>query len=252
MSKILLNEQSLVINPSLARAVGLNEAIIIQQLYCLLENSNNSYEGKTWLYITYADWHKYLPFFSESTIRRIIKRLEKLEIIISTNRFNKMDSDNTKWYTIDYETLDGIFKDKNIENGFRAQDQDVSGLNKCMKMAPNKIEQTEKPRLPELKSDDKKPSTVVLNQNGFTLCSKCIDGQTELGNLDTGTPAYIKLQSQKKFEKNCMSILNSGSKRGLWNVNSFISLFYHFNDVDVGLVRKLMLTKIESCTGVPA
>ncbi len=45
-----------------------------------------------------------LPFWSESTIKRTIKSLEKQGYLISGN-FNRSKMDQTKWYSIDYEKL---------------------------------------------------------------------------------------------------------------------------------------------------
>lgn len=108
VSKLLLPEAPLVISPSLAIAIGLNEAIVLQQIhYWIKINENekiNNYQGKTWTYNTYKEWQKQIPFFSERTILRTIQKLEKLKILESSN-FNKKKYDRTKWYTINYDVL---------------------------------------------------------------------------------------------------------------------------------------------------
>ncbi|WP_199426942.1 DnaD domain-containing protein [Thermaerobacillus caldiproteolyticus] len=103
-TRLLLDEEPLVILPSLAANVGLNESIILQQLHYWLERSTNVHEGHKWVYNTYEEWQEQFPFWSESTIRRIITKLEKQGLIITGN-FNRSKIDKTKWYRIDYEKL---------------------------------------------------------------------------------------------------------------------------------------------------
>jgi DnaD/phage-associated family protein len=103
-ARLLLDEEPLVISPSLAAIVGLNESIVLQQLHYWLERSTHIYEGYKWVYNTYEEWQKQFPFWSESTIRRVITKMEKQELIISGN-FNRSKIDKTKWYRINYEKL---------------------------------------------------------------------------------------------------------------------------------------------------
>lgn len=105
MSKLLIDESPILVLPSLARKIGLNEAIFIQQLHYWLKDSSNIYEGNKWVYNTYEEWQEQFPFWSVSTIRRIINKLEKEKLIIIAN-YNRMKIDNTKWYRIDYDLLE--------------------------------------------------------------------------------------------------------------------------------------------------
>lgn len=102
---LLINEPPLQVLPSLAKKVGLNEALILQQMHFRLQISQNVKEGYKWIYNTYADWQKEFPFFSEKTIKRVIRRLEDDGYIISTDEYNKMKMDKTKWYRLDYSKL---------------------------------------------------------------------------------------------------------------------------------------------------
>jgi DnaD/phage-associated family protein len=110
-TKLLLDDEPLVILPSLAASVGLNESIILQQLHYWLERSNHVYEGHKWVYNTYEEWQEQFPFWSVSTIRRIISKLEEKGLIIVGN-FNKSKIDKTKWYRIDYEKMNALSKPK--------------------------------------------------------------------------------------------------------------------------------------------
>jgi uncharacterized phage protein (TIGR02220 family) len=104
MSRLLINESPVMIIPSLAVKIGLNEAVVLQQIHYWLGISKHKIEGRTWVYNTYEEWQKQLPFWSVSTIKRSIRSLEMLGLLLSEN-WNQMKMDKTKWYSIDYEKL---------------------------------------------------------------------------------------------------------------------------------------------------
>ena len=104
MNQLLLDDYPLIILPSLAEKIGLNESIVLQQLHYWLKKSDNVRDDYKWVYNTYEDWNRQFPFWSVSTIRRTITKLENMELIIIGN-YNKLKIDNTKWYRIDYEKL---------------------------------------------------------------------------------------------------------------------------------------------------
>ena len=111
MSKFLLKENPLVIIPEIARRVGLNEAIILQQIqYWNTHNEktkNNFRDGYYWTFNTYDEWRKQFPFWSVITIKRTFAKLEGYELVISSN-YNKLSIDRTKWYRINYEALESL------------------------------------------------------------------------------------------------------------------------------------------------
>jgi hypothetical protein len=104
-TNLLIDDYPILVLPKLATKVGLNEAIVLQQMhYWLRENKKNNrnyHEGYYWTYNSYEGWVESFPFWSSRTIRRAITSLEKLGLLLSDN-FNKMKRDRTKWYTIDY------------------------------------------------------------------------------------------------------------------------------------------------------
>ncbi len=57
------------------------------------------------MYNTYTEWQKQFPFWSVRIIQETFRRLERAEILLSTNRYNKSRYDRTKWYTIDEAAL---------------------------------------------------------------------------------------------------------------------------------------------------
>ncbi|HDR7566352.1 TPA: hypothetical protein QCX51_003607 [Bacillus mycoides] len=100
----LLNEHPLIILPSLAVDIGLNEAIIVQQIHYWLQKSNHEYDGRKWIYNSAEEWKKQFPFWGIATIRRTFTKLENIGLLLVGN-YNKLKIDRTKWYSIDYERL---------------------------------------------------------------------------------------------------------------------------------------------------
>jgi DNA-binding PadR family transcriptional regulator len=107
MSKLLINEAPIMIIPSLAVKISLNETIVLQQIHYWLQSSSHVIEGRKWIYNTYQDWQEQMPFWSKDTIYRAIRSLEKQGLLLTGN-WNKKKSDNTKWYSINYQNLDAL------------------------------------------------------------------------------------------------------------------------------------------------
>lgn len=106
-SRFLINEEPIFFLPTLAKELGLNEAILLQKIHGWLQCKPHEAEGRCWIYNTYKSWQEQLPFLSERTIRRTIKNLTDKGIII-INNFNTSKFDKTNWYSIDYNTLDNV------------------------------------------------------------------------------------------------------------------------------------------------
>ncbi|HHW9787946.1 TPA: DnaD domain protein, partial [Staphylococcus aureus] len=72
-------------------------------------NSKHKYDGKTWIFNSYPEWQKQFPFWSLITIKRTIYSLEKQNLLLIGN-YNKAKFDKTKWYTINYQTIEGMIR----------------------------------------------------------------------------------------------------------------------------------------------
>lgn len=108
-SKYLLDEYPIMFHSSLAVALGLNEAILLQKINLWLNCKPHNADGRSWIYNTYKSWQEQLPFLSENTIKRTMKNLTDKGIVI-INNFNTSKFDKTNWYSIDYNTLDNVCK----------------------------------------------------------------------------------------------------------------------------------------------
>ena len=130
-SRLLIPENPLIILPGLAVAVGLNEAIILQQIYYWLEiNRKHNREGidvVQWTYNTYAQWQEQFPWWSERTIRRAIRNLETLNVLISEPR-TQNSYDHTKKYTINHNALDNLYGTNNSDSSGQNDQTDADKM----------------------------------------------------------------------------------------------------------------------------
>ncbi|MCZ6942659.1 replication protein [Bacillus mycoides] len=133
MSNLLIHEEPLLVLPGLASRIGLNEAIFLQQIHYWLNRSKHFYDERRWVYNSVAEWVKQFPFWSENTIRRIVKNLEDEQLLVIGN-YNRAKFDKTKWYSINYEKLRLLESTNDIPNLGRRSTQngqmDVPNLGK--------------------------------------------------------------------------------------------------------------------------
>ena len=126
MSKLLIDEYPLLVLPSLAVKIGLNEAIVLQQVHYWIKQSGKPRDGKMWIYNTFDDWQRQFPFFSMSTLKRTIKSLEESNLLITGN-YNKQKTDRTKWYTIDINLLNSpLVQNDTMGNSALVQNDTIS------------------------------------------------------------------------------------------------------------------------------
>ena len=125
----LYTDKPIVVNRELASILGdVDLAIILQEIHYWininkqnaemeLANIHTYYDGCFWCFRTYEDWLLDFPWLSLRTLKRKFKKLEELNLLISSN-FNKLNIDRTKWYTINYDKLaefEKQFQSKKIE-----------------------------------------------------------------------------------------------------------------------------------------
>lgn len=104
MSNLLINDYPLMVLPKLAARIGLEEAVFIQQIHWLCERSKNVFDGKRWVYNTYEKWIEMFPFFeNKHKIGRIVRKLEELGVLITTDAYNDIPMDKKKWYRVNYD-----------------------------------------------------------------------------------------------------------------------------------------------------
>lgn len=111
-SSLLINEHPLQVLPTLAKLIGLNEAIIVQQVHYWIANKKNTgleRDGYKWVYNSYKEWQTdNFPFWSIPTIQRAFTKAEKEhKVLVSCQPFLQK-RDQTKAYRVDYDMLEHI------------------------------------------------------------------------------------------------------------------------------------------------
>lgn len=76
--RLLFNEEPITINRLAANVLGLNEAIVVQQIHYWLNINDkakiNIYDDKVWTFNTYENWQKEnFTFWSISTLKESLK-----------------------------------------------------------------------------------------------------------------------------------------------------------------------------------
>lgn len=135
----LLNENPILVYPTLAVALGINKAVVFQQLHFLLngqKTSNNTYnyvDDRWWVYNSYPEWKRdYFPWLSISSLKGIFNQLEDQKLVIARQSV-KNKSDRRKWYTIDYGvwdkfclTIGQILSNQPLDKKYPMDGQEVS------------------------------------------------------------------------------------------------------------------------------
>lgn len=95
----MTNDERLVFETELAMKIGLNESIVLEILMSCVKQSHTLMDGKRWVRHTYEDWLKVFPFWSKTTIKRILQSLQKQGYIL-IEQYGKHSYDRANWYAI--------------------------------------------------------------------------------------------------------------------------------------------------------
>lgn len=100
---LLLKVKPLVVSPVLACRIGLNEAIVLQQICYWLEDTTSGveHEGRRWVYNTIEDWNEQFPWWSSDTVKRALTSLKKSGLIY-VEQLKKTQHDRTNFYAINH------------------------------------------------------------------------------------------------------------------------------------------------------
>jgi hypothetical protein len=110
---VLFDDHPIAVSPRLAKALGLNAAVFLQQVHYWTENNKKNQRhsfknGEWWVYNTVAQWLEEMPYLgSEKTFRRMVTDLKSQGVIV-IDEFNTKGSDRTPWYRINYLRLNQI------------------------------------------------------------------------------------------------------------------------------------------------
>jgi hypothetical protein len=106
----LTDDGVIPISPQVAVMFGINAAAFLQQLHFLLSSAKedgklyNYVDGQWWVYYSYPNWTKKLPWLKPKTVQRIANDLAKRGVI--STRVNPHKTwDRSLWYRLDYDVF---------------------------------------------------------------------------------------------------------------------------------------------------
>ncbi|YAF98946.1 MAG: hypothetical protein AB3A66_28515 (plasmid) [Nodularia sp. CChRGM 3473] len=109
-SKLITPESPLLVPPLMAAEIGLEEAVILQQIhyFCLISKHIKE-DGRRWFWKTLNDWGQTLPFLSISAIRRAIANLRDNFKLIDVCRHSQKTWYQANWFTINVENVQALW-----------------------------------------------------------------------------------------------------------------------------------------------
>ena len=106
MSLLFNKEEILLVNRRLAYLIGLNEAIVLQQIHYWVKKKGGGVEhqGVRWVFNSLERWQEQFPFWSQDTVKRALAAL-KAKGLVRVEKLSQVGRDRTNYYTIDYKQI---------------------------------------------------------------------------------------------------------------------------------------------------
>jgi hypothetical protein len=102
---LLIAEPPLQVLPSLAKVIGLNEAIVLQQIqYWAAQEQGVVRDGRRWIYNSVEEWRKQFPFWSTDTIQRTLQSLRDKNLV-DAQKLSPDKWKHTLYYSVNYNNL---------------------------------------------------------------------------------------------------------------------------------------------------
>ena len=196
---LLIAENPLIVLPTLAERIGLEESIFLQQIHFLNNYSSNEKDGFKWVYNTYEDWVSIFPFFKNAAkIKRIVSRLEGLGVLVTTSQYNRLKIDRRKWYRVNYESKLLIYghKSKMTDGESKMTEQYTENYNRELQQRSNTknnyiVDET------ETKPEQEKNS--IAEADSF-VAAEAATQSPKVGNSKTKS-AKPSVENKKRFER---------------------------------------------------
>lgn len=188
----------------LASCYGIEEAIIIQNLYFWIKknvaNGDNFYDGRYWTYNSSKAFSILFPYMTESKIYRVLKSLEEKGLIVKGN-YNDTKYDRTTWYSLSDKAIKELNALKYNTNGFSKSI--LQNKEKDFTKMQNGIYESKEP-IPYSNTDsntDKKEDTIVSKKgdidydlilNSWNNIADNVSGISKIKSLTDGRKKQIK------------------------------------------------------------
>lgn len=177
-------------NIDIAKEYGIEEAIILENMYFWLEknrvNGKHLIDNQIWTYNSQSALAELFPYMNRSKIQRVMAKLEESNLINRAN-YNVAKYDKTTWYALTPLGY-SLF---NINNGLCKMDNGLFNLN-------NGISQNEQPIPyinPTINTDINHISKKEKKETDFDILIK---EYTTNEDLKTNIYEFIKMRKAKK------------------------------------------------------
>lgn len=113
-SNLVIDESPIVFQPTLAKLIGLHEAIVLQTLkyWCGNKKSGRVVDDERWIFNTLEQWREFsFPFWCSRTIGEIFRTLEAMGLVKS-KQFDLHAGKAMKYYTITDAALTILTREK--------------------------------------------------------------------------------------------------------------------------------------------
>ncbi len=103
---LVFQEPPLFVVPTLAKKIGLEESVVFQQLFFLLQNPKNGKvlsDGERYIFNTYEGWTEHFPWLGERGLRRVFGALEELGLVLTCQPEGSFS--RRKYYRVSYGAI---------------------------------------------------------------------------------------------------------------------------------------------------
>jgi len=206
-----MDETPIMFQPSLAKLVGLHEAIVLQTLRCWCGNkkSGKVIDGERWIYNSAAEWQELsFPFWSTKTIGDLFLTLEKMGLVKS-EQFDLKEGKARKYYTLTEAALTVL----TIERATHLEDSSTS----IWKILPDHVEDSSRSararhikQYTEKLTENTKPLTPLQGEEESSAVASHSSTQTNLsptnpneGHTSGSATAELKSADGKETAPHC-------------------------------------------------
>jgi len=210
-SNLLIDETPIVFQPTLAKLIGLPEAIVLQTLkfWCGQKRSGKVVDDERWIFNTLEQWREFsFPFWSTRTIGEVFRTLESMGLVKS-KQFDLQAGKAMKYYTISQSALTLLTS----ERADHLEDSSTS----IWKILPDHVEDSSRSararhikQYTEKQTEKQKPLTPVQGEEESSAVASHSSTQTNLfptnpseANASGSATAKLKSADGKETAPHC-------------------------------------------------
>lgn len=227
-SNLLIDDHPLVIIPRLAVLIGLDEAIVLQQVRYWLSDARNPriHEGRRWVRFTHQEWATQIPR-SLRTLGTVFRQLEARGLLVATTVLNTVRGDQTRWYTIDFGILSALEAedagatprpgpDNNLIPDGRSASFEIADLRHSIEQVPNGKNAPMQTAIlsPAVGTNAPIESAILQGVTGKSAPSDTADLPDCLKDQETSNKTSLKIQQHEHIQTDDV-IVAGNSIRGV-------------------------------------